>query len=125
MSENSNYIQEANKNAEKLESAIKELSNIEINSADQFKQYKESTQKVIEMFKTLKPLLKENRESLWKEFHTISNEIRRKQEKKKEDRINSSKRKKDIVVSIYLSKLDLPLPTIVSSQHLLDNIMQS
>ena len=99
MSDNSNYIQEANKNADKLESAIRELSNIEINSADQFKQYKESSQKVIEMFKTLKPLLKESRESLWKEFNTISNEIRRKQEKKKEDRINSSKRKKDIVIS--------------------------
>lgn len=99
MDEKEKFIENARKNARTISSEIDELSRIEVNSSDTFTKYRDKSQKVLDLFKSLKPLLNEDRENLWNSFQQVSNEHRKKQEERKKQRAYASTRKKDIVVS--------------------------
>lgn len=99
MDDKAKYIEEAKHNAKTISSEIRELSSIDANSSDSFAKYKDKSQIILDRFKNLKPLLKEDRENLWDSFQQVSNEYKQKQTKRKENRIYASTRKREIVVS--------------------------
>lgn len=99
MEDKNKFIEEANKNARTIASEIRELSSIEVTSRDTFTKYRDKSQSVLGLFKNLKPLLREDRESLWNSFQEISTEHKRKQEERKRSRITASARKKEAVVA--------------------------
>lgn len=99
MEDKAKYIEEAKHNAKSISSEIRELSSIDVNATDSFAKYRDKSQIILDLFKNLKPLLKEDRENLWESFQQVSNDYRQKQTKRKENRIYASTRKKEIVVS--------------------------
>jgi hypothetical protein len=99
MDDKSKYIEEAKQNAKTIASEIRDLSTIEVTSPDTFERYKNKSQRILDLFKNLKPILKEDRDNLWENFQQISNEHRRKQEERKKNRDYASSRKKEVVIS--------------------------
>jgi len=93
------YVRASQKNAEAIESAIRSLDS---SHWDWFKrQYKEfwaHARDVSAMFKSLKPLRREDRERLWGEFNSTCEEVKRKQHSDSEDRrFRSDEHRKDIL----------------------------
>lgn len=99
MDDKNKFVEEAKQNARTLSSEIRDLSSIEVTSPETFERYKNKSQKVLDLFKNLKPLLKEDRENLWSSFQQISDAHKRKQEERKKSRDYASTRKKEVVVS--------------------------
>lgn len=99
MKDSNKFIEEAKQNAQTISSELRELSSIEVTSSESFACYRDKSQRVIELFKNLKPLLKEDRENLWNKYQQISNNHRQKQEERKKNRIYASTRKKEVVIS--------------------------
>ncbi|MEP7375890.1 MAG: CFI-box-CTERM domain-containing protein [Chitinophagaceae bacterium] len=99
MDNHNKFIEEAKQNARTISSEIRELSYIEVTSKETFELYKDKFQRVLELFKTLKPILKEDRENLWNNFQQVASEHRRKQDERKKNRDYASSRKKEVVVA--------------------------
>lgn len=92
-------IEDSKNNAQTIEHALNELESIEINSSEKFDFYRDKNKLVINLFKNLKPLLKEDRNSLWERFQRISDKKNEIQEKIRRNRLNASSQKKDAVLS--------------------------
>ena len=94
-----NYDEKAHTNAKAIES---EIQSILSGHWDWFKrQYKDfwiHARHISEMFKTLKPLRKEDRERLWGKFNSVCEEVKRKQQSEHDNRkFKSSQHRKDII----------------------------
>jgi len=94
-----NYDDKARANAKAIESEIQSISS---GHWDWFKrQYKDfwvHARQISEMFKTLKPLRKEDRERLWEKFNSVCEEVKRKQRSENDDRkFKSNQHRKDII----------------------------
>ncbi|MGD1007866.1 MAG: hypothetical protein ABR980_11630 [Ignavibacteriaceae bacterium] len=94
------YINSAKSNAEIIR---KEISVLKVSHWSNFeRQYKEFWTQVKEinnLFKTLKPLLKEEREELWDNFQSVCSETRNKQNREWESAANNSSNKKSMILS--------------------------
>ena len=55
--------------------------------------------RISEMFKTLKPLFREDRERLWAAYSTACEEMKQAQAREQESRLNDSREKRDLVMS--------------------------
>ena len=89
------YEQKARDNTSKIEEGIKKLQ--EYSSEHKPKDFWDYNKEVIEMFKTFKPLSKENREKLWMEYRGIIDVARKEQAQyKKETSENASKIEKEL-----------------------------
>jgi hypothetical protein len=59
----------------------------------------EHARRVSAMFKTLKPLFRDDRERLWSAFSAACEDIRKVQARERESRLNDSREKRDLVMS--------------------------
>ena len=65
----------------------------------QYREFWTHAKEISGMFKTMKPLLREDRERLWAKFNSICEEAKRTQEREKESRRIDSKQKRELVES--------------------------
>ena len=65
----------------------------------QYREFWDHAKQISGMFKTLKPLLPQDREQLWAEFNSICEEVKREKQRESESRITDSKNKRDLVES--------------------------
>jgi hypothetical protein len=92
------YLEEAKNNAQILSWALSDLASMEIDTYEKFALYRDNSTKFIELFKTLNPLLPEDRNNLYNQLQEIAYKNRRKQEERKKKLINASQHKKEIVL---------------------------
>jgi hypothetical protein len=94
------YLKLAKENYSALE---KELTNLKhghwSNLHRQYKEFWNHTKEINNLFKTLKPILKEDREKLWNRFQAICNETRQKKENERENLKYKSANKKSMILS--------------------------
>jgi hypothetical protein len=87
-------------NASAIEYEIESLKNGHWNLFKrQYREFWTHAKEISSMFKTMKPLLREDRERLWAKFNSICEEVKRTQERGKESRQIDSKQKRDLVES--------------------------
>jgi hypothetical protein len=98
MIDNSTYFEEAQNNAQILSWALSELSSFETDSYEKFVLYRDNYLKILELLKTLKPLLQEDRDHFYNQLQDIAILKRRKQEERKQKRINASRHKKEFIL---------------------------
>lgn len=95
-----NFDEKARANAKAIESEIQSISS---GHWDWFKrQYKDfwvHARQISEMFKTFKPLRKEDRERLWEKFNNICEEVKRKQNSEYENRKFKSEQHRNSIIS--------------------------
>jgi hypothetical protein len=65
----------------------------------QYKEFWDHAKEISNLFKTLKPILKEDRERLWERFSSVCDETKRTQNREREARKNDSRQKRDLVES--------------------------
>jgi len=83
------YLEEAKNNAQILSWALSDLASMEIDTYEKFALYRDNSTKFIELFKTLNPLLPEDRNNLYNQLQEIAYKNRRKQEERKKKLINA------------------------------------
>jgi NADH dehydrogenase/NADH:ubiquinone oxidoreductase subunit G len=95
-----NSDEKARANAKAIESEIQSIS---LGHWDWFKrQYKDfwtHARQISDLFKTLKPLTKEDRERLWNKFSSICEDVKRKQNSEYEDRKFKSEQRHNAIIS--------------------------
>jgi hypothetical protein len=90
----------AKSNAGTIEYEIETLKNGHQNFFKrQYREFWTHAKEISGMFKTMKPLLREDRERLWAKFNSICEEVKRTQEREKVSRRIDSKQKRDLVES--------------------------
>jgi hypothetical protein len=91
---------QAESNAKTIE---REIDRLKIghwnNFRRQYKEFWEHAKEISNLFKTLKPISKEDRERLWERFSSVCDETKRTQNKEREARKNDSRQKRDLVES--------------------------
>lgn len=77
------YNEEAKKNFEIINNELSDLSNhyiwLNLNHCKEYKDFWIHAKQISEMFKSLKPIKKEDRENLWDKFNSMCDEMKRKQ----------------------------------------------
>jgi hypothetical protein len=97
-SERQQWIEQAKSNADAMEQEIESLSSSHWNLFErQYREFWAHAKEISGMFKTLKPLLKEDRERLWARFSHICEETKRKQEQVRETRRIQSRQKRELI----------------------------
>lgn len=94
------WEQKAEQNKKSLESYIEDLK---LESAGflgiNYKEFWTKAKEISSLFKTLRPLKREEREELWHKFSSLCDEIKRKQEKERDKKLENSKQKKSLIES--------------------------
>ena len=88
------WNKESKSNASALEHAIESLKNGHWNMFKrQYHEFWTHAKEISGMFKSMKPLIREDRERLWTKFSSICEETKKNQEREKELRRAGSKKK--------------------------------
>ncbi len=94
------WNEQAKSNASAIEHEIESLKNGHWNLFKrQYREFWAHAKEISGMFKTMKPVLREDRERLWAKFSSTCEETKRTQEREKESRRAASKQKRDLVES--------------------------
>jgi len=92
--------EESKSNASTLQREIERLKNGHWNMFKrQYREFWDHAKEISGMFKTLKPLLPEDRERLWTEFNSICEEVKTVSKRESESKRTDSKNKRDLVES--------------------------
>ncbi len=96
------YREKAQDNAKRLRGEIEKLNSkhrdftFSKGPFIKFKEFWDHSREMTELFKTLKPLLKEDREELWASFRTICDNTKRKENEERDRFFYNSKEKKEL-----------------------------
>ena len=95
-----NWESKAKANAEAIDSEIQALESGHWNLFNRvYKNFWAHAKRISEMFKTLKPLRKEDRERLWGKFNSVCEDVKRRQKSEHENRKIKSEQHRNSVLS--------------------------
>jgi len=105
-----NYEGKARSNASEIEHEIEKLR--ELYSRHNFREFWAHTKQVVEMFKILKPLLKEDRERLWSNYSSLCEAVKHEREKRREEAKSNASQIEREIENLRYNHLDRNAPNI-------------
>ena len=112
---NRNYEEKARSNASEIEHQMEILQ--EYKSQHKYRDFWDHTKNIVEMFKTLKPLLREDRERLWTEYSDICKTVKHEMESRREEAKSNASRIEHEIENLRYNYLDSNAPLLTTRYH--------
>ena len=94
----------AKQNAGLIESEVAKLKAGHWNMFQrQYREFREHSEEIVSLFKTLKPLFHDDRERLWEEFCRIRDDVYREHKREQESFAETSSSNKNLILPDYVS----------------------